>query len=73
MIYNEYWQVIDAGVKPDQLVTFFYEDMGVAMLEDGLYALAPKLKDPAFVAKAGRFLVLIPNRNRVTTVLRTTS
>ena len=56
MIYNEYWQVVDAGVKPDQLVTFFYEDMGVAMLEDGLYALAPKLKDPAFVAKAGRFL-----------------
>ena len=56
MIYNEYWQVIDAGVKPDQLVTFFYEDQGVATLEDGLYALAPKLKDPAFVAKAGRFL-----------------
>ena len=56
MIYNEYWQVIDAGVKPDQLVTFFYEDQGVAMLEDGLYALGPKLKDPAFVAKSARFL-----------------
>ncbi len=55
MIYNEYWQVIDAGVKPDQLVTFFYEDQGVAMLEDGLYALAPKLKDPAFVAKSRAF------------------
>ena len=56
MIYNEYWQIIDAGVKPDQLVTFFYEDQGVAMLEDGLYALAPKLKDPAFVDKAARFV-----------------
>ena len=56
MIYNEYWQIIDAGVKPDQLVTFSYEDQGVAMLEDGLYALGPKLKDPAFVAKSGRFL-----------------
>jgi NitT/TauT family transport system substrate-binding protein len=56
MIYNEYWQVIDAGVKPDQLVTFFYEDQGVAMLEDGLYALGPKLKDPAFVAKSARFV-----------------
>ena len=56
MIYNEYWQIIDAGVKPDQLVTFFYEDQGVAMLEDGLYALGPKLKDPAFVDKAGRFV-----------------
>ena len=56
MIYNEYWQVIDAGVKPDQLVTFFYEDQGVATLEDGLYALAPKLKDPAFVARSARFV-----------------
>jgi NitT/TauT family transport system substrate-binding protein len=56
MIYNEYWQIIDAGVKPDQLVTFFYEDQGVAMLEDGLYALGPKLKDPAFVDKAARFV-----------------
>ena len=56
MIYNEYWQIIDAGVKPDQLVTFFYEDQGVATLEDGLYALAPKLKDPAFVAKMGKFV-----------------
>jgi NitT/TauT family transport system substrate-binding protein len=56
MIYNEYWQIIDAGVKPDQLVTFFYEDQGVATLEDGLYALAPKLKDPAFVARMGKFV-----------------
>jgi NitT/TauT family transport system substrate-binding protein len=56
MIYNEYWQIIDAGVKPDQLVTFFYEDQGVATLEDGLYALGPKLKDPAFVARMGKFV-----------------
>ena len=56
MIYNEYWQIIDAGVKPDQLVTFFYEDQGVATLEDGLYVLGPKLKDPAFVAKMGKFV-----------------
>jgi NitT/TauT family transport system substrate-binding protein len=56
MIYNEYWQIIDAGVKPDQLVTFSYEDQGVAMLEDGLYAMGPKLKDPAFVEKSARFV-----------------
>jgi NitT/TauT family transport system substrate-binding protein len=56
MIYNEYWQVIDAGVKPEDLVTFYYQDQGVATLEDGLYALGPKLKDPAFVAKLGRFV-----------------
>ena len=56
MIYNEYWQVIDAGVKPADLVTFYYEDQGVASLEDGLYVMAPKLKDPAFVANAAKFL-----------------
>jgi hypothetical protein len=26
MIYNEYWQVVDAGVKESDLVTFFYEE-----------------------------------------------
>ena len=56
MTYNEYWQVIDAGYKPDQLVVFKYSDEGVATLEDGLYALEPKLKDPAFVAKMAKFV-----------------
>ena len=56
MIYNEYWQVVDAGVKEADLVTFFYEDQGVASLEDGLYVLDSKLKDPAFVARSAKFL-----------------
>ena len=56
MIYNEYWQVIDAGVKASDLVTFPYEDQGVATLEDGLYAREPDLKDPAYVAKLGKFV-----------------
>ena len=56
MIYNEYWQVIDAGVKESDLVTFFYEQQGVASLEDGLYVLESKLKDPAFVARMGKFV-----------------
>lgn len=56
MIYNEYWQVIDAGVKETDLVTFFYQDQGVASLEDGLYVLASNLKDKAFVAKMAKFL-----------------
>jgi len=56
MIYNEYWQVVDAGVKESDLVAFFYEDQGVASLEDGLYVLDSKLKDPAFVARAAKFL-----------------
>jgi NitT/TauT family transport system substrate-binding protein len=56
MTYNEYWQVIDAGIAADQLVTFKYEDMGVSTLEDGLYVLEDKLKDPAFVATMAKFV-----------------
>ncbi len=56
MTYNEYWQVIDAGFKPEQLVVFKYEDQGVATLEDGLYVVESKLKDPAFVARMAKFV-----------------
>lgn len=56
MTYNEYWQVIDAGVSPDELVTFKYEDQGVATLEDGLYVLEDNLADPAFQDKMTRFV-----------------
>lgn len=56
MNYNEYLQVVDAGVKESDLVTFFYEKEGVASLEDGLYVMQDKLKDPAFVAKMAKFL-----------------
>jgi len=56
MTYNEYWQVIDAGLKPEDLVVFKYEEQGVSTMEDGLYALESKLKDPAFVEKMGRFV-----------------
>ena len=56
MIYNEYWQIVDAGVKESDLVTFYYEDQGVASLEDGLYVLESNLKDPAFVKRMGKFL-----------------
>lgn len=56
MTYNEYWQVIEAGVKPEDLVVFKYEDQGVATLEDGLYVLEDKLKDPAFVATMAKFV-----------------
>ena len=56
MTYNEYWQVIDAGYKPEDLVTFNYTDMGVATLEDGLYVLEDKLSDEAEVDKLARFV-----------------
>ena len=56
MTYNEYGQILDAGVNPDELVTFKYEDQGVATLEDGIYVLEDKLEDPAFVDKMARFV-----------------
>ena len=56
MTYNEYWQVIDAGIKPEDLVTFKYEDEGVATLEDGLYVMEANLADPAFEDKMTRFV-----------------
>ena len=56
MTYNEYGQVLDAGVSPDELITFKYEDQGVATLEDGIYALEANLEDPVFVDKMVRFV-----------------
>tara|TARA_B100000886_G_scaffold339831_1_gene306566 strand:- start:217 stop:1197 length:981 start_codon:yes stop_codon:yes gene_type:complete len=56
MTYNEYGQVLDAGVSEDELVTFKYEDQGVATLEDGMYVLEDNLKDPAFADKMVRFV-----------------
>ncbi len=56
MTYNEYWQVIDAGVTPEELVTFKYQDQGVATMEDGLYVLEENLTDEAFVDKMSRFV-----------------
>ncbi|MEQ8255075.1 MAG: ABC transporter substrate-binding protein, partial [Roseovarius confluentis] len=56
MTYNEYWQVIDAGLTPDDLVVFKYEDQGVATLEDGMYVLEENLEDPEFADKMTRFV-----------------
>ncbi len=56
MTYNEYWQVIDSGVNPEELITFKYEDQGVATLEDGLYVLEDNLSDEAFNDKMVRFV-----------------
>jgi NitT/TauT family transport system substrate-binding protein len=56
MTYNEYWQVIDAGLAPEDLVVFKYEDEGVATLEDGLYVTEDRLGDAAFVERMARFV-----------------
>ena len=56
MTYNEYWQIVDAGLSPSELVVYKYEDQGVSTLEDGLYVMENKLKNKAFVSKMARFL-----------------
>ena len=56
MTYNEYWQVIDAGLGADELVVFKYQDQGVATLEDGLYVLGDRLEDAAFKDQMVRFV-----------------
>ena len=56
MTYNEYGQVLDAGITPDQLVTFSYRDQGVTVLEDGLYVMEEKLADPAFAETMVKFV-----------------
>jgi NitT/TauT family transport system substrate-binding protein len=56
MTYNEYWQLIDAGMKPEQLTVFKYEDQGVATLEDGLYTLEKNLADPKMADRLARFV-----------------
>ena len=56
MTYNEYWQVIDAGLSADDLVVFKYEDEGISTLEDGLYVDEAKLGDAGEVDKLVRFV-----------------
>jgi NitT/TauT family transport system substrate-binding protein len=56
MTYNEYQQLLEAGMRPDQLVVFKYEDQGVATLEDGLYTTDARLHDPAMVDRLARFV-----------------
>ncbi|WP_448953311.1 ABC transporter substrate-binding protein [Labrys neptuniae] len=56
MTYNEYWQVLESGVKADDLTVFNYTDQGVAVLEDGLYVLEDRLKDPKFVETMAKFV-----------------
>ena len=56
MTYNEYWQIVDAGLSPSELVVYKYEDQGVSTLEDGLYVMEKNLRKKAFISKMARFL-----------------
>ncbi len=56
MTYNEYWQIIDAGIPASELTVFKYQDQKVSTMEDGFYVLEKNLKNPAFVDKMARFV-----------------
>lgn len=56
MTYNEYKQVLDAGVRPEELAVIDFNAEGTAMLEDGLFVRADCLAAGANKAVAARFL-----------------
>ncbi|MDL2400646.1 ABC transporter substrate-binding protein [Rhizobium mayense] len=56
MTYNEYWQAVDAGFKPEDLIVFNYTKLGNDLLEDGLYVNETKLKDPKFKENMVKFV-----------------
>jgi len=39
MWYNEYHTILNAGINPEELTTFFYYDYGLNFPEDGIYTL----------------------------------
>jgi NitT/TauT family transport system substrate-binding protein len=48
MWYNEYHVILNAGINPDELNTFFFDDYGLNFPEDGIYTLEETYqKDPA--------------------------
>lgn len=53
--YNEYWQLLDAGLQLRKSTIFRLAELNSSLLEDGLYASQDRLKDPEFLDKAVRF------------------
>jgi NitT/TauT family transport system substrate-binding protein len=56
MTYNEYHQVLEAGVKPGDLVVIDFNKEGTAMLEDGIFSTDSWLRDAHNREVAARFL-----------------
>jgi NitT/TauT family transport system substrate-binding protein len=54
--YDQYWDLIAAGLAASELQVFHYGDFGVATLQDGLYATEASLADPARADALVRFL-----------------
>ena len=56
MTYNEYHQVLEAGVRPDDLLVIDFNKEGTAMLEDGIFSTEPWLNGPGHKEIAARVL-----------------
>lgn len=56
MAYDEYWEVLDAGVHPRDLVVIDFNREGTAMLEDGIFVKGDWLQDAGHKEVAARFL-----------------
>lgn len=48
MTYNEYWQIMQAGVPPGDLLLVSPEEFGIPHIEDGLYVVTERLSAPGF-------------------------
>ncbi len=56
MTYNEYHQVLEAGVRPEDLIVIDFNKEGTAMLEDGIFTTESWLADAHHKEVAARFL-----------------
>jgi NitT/TauT family transport system substrate-binding protein len=49
--FDEYHSILNSGLKPEEMNTFFFKDYGLNFLEDGIYCLRERLKkDPELCA-----------------------
>lgn len=53
--YNEYWQLLNAGLPLDEARIFRLDNFESNLLEDGLYVDQERLKDPQFIDVVTRF------------------
>lgn len=52
MWYNEYHTILNCGIDPDELTTFFFHDHGLNFPEDGIYVLEETYKNDPELCKA---------------------
>jgi NitT/TauT family transport system substrate-binding protein len=52
MWYNEYHTILNAGLNPDEITTFFFHDYGLNFPEDGIYIMEETLQEKPGLACA---------------------